>query len=167
MGVNHDAIPLFKRSSRRPALMIPRGGELESDAVDNNVNTMETEPSPEPEITTAASLSVPAASKAIVALTSVGKYYSQQLELRPILTKSYTAGFIFGLSDFFAQKIERSNDVNGSGSKMDWTRLITSVLVGLLYFGPAAHYWYEWIFRLLPATTLVSTLHKAFWGQGT
>ena len=48
---------------------------------------------------------------------------------------------------------------------MDWTRLISTTLVGLLYFGPAAHYWYEWIFRLLPGTGLASTLYKAFWGQ--
>eukprot|EP00536_Pseudo-nitzschia_multiseries_P009695 jgi/Psemu1/201371/e_gw1.278.56.1 len=101
----------------------------------------------------------------MTALTSLGAFYSKQLELQPILTKSYTAGLIFGLSDFFAQKIERSDDVNGSSRSMNWTRVIASVLVGLLYFGPAAHYWYEWIFRLLPATTLISTLHKAFWGQ--
>jgi hypothetical protein len=92
----------------------------------------------------------------------IGKTYSQQLESRPIMTKSVTAGLIFGLSDLLAQSIEGSKDDN---SKLDWTRMVASTLVGLLYFGPAAHYWYEWIFRLIPGTTLVSTLYKAFWGQ--
>jgi len=176
MGVNHGSVPLFQRSSRRPDLMIPRGGQLETDAMDvdaMDIDATETEPSKESKTTTATAtntatatvISAPVVGKAIAALTSVGKFYSQQLELRPILTKSYTAGLIFGLSDYFAQKLERSNDVNGSSGKTNWTRTIASTLVGLLYFGPAAHYWYEWIFRLLPATTLVSTLQKAFWGQ--
>lgn len=168
MGANHGPVPLFQRSSRRPDLMIPRGGELETD-----VDSMETEASTESISNTAtathtasaAALTPSIAGKAIAVLATFGKRYSQQLELRPILTKSYTAGLIFGLSDFFAQKIERSNDVNGSSGAIDWIRTLASTLVGLLYFGPAAHYWYEWIFRLLPATTLVSTMHKAFWGQ--
>ena len=173
MGVNHGFVPLFQRSSRRPDLMIPRGGELETDIMD--LDAMEIEASIESKsttatttntATTAAALTPSMAGKAIAVLTTFGKRYSRQLELRPILTKSYTAGLIFGLSDFLAQKIERSNDVNGSTGKIDWIRTLASTLVGLLYFGPAAHYWYEWIFRLLPATTLLSTLHKAFWGQG-
>lgn len=49
--------------------------------------------------------------------------------------------------------------------KYDWTRTLTSCLVGFLYFGPAAHYWYEWIFSVLPGTSLVSTLQKAILGQ--
>jgi protein Mpv17 len=171
MGVNHGSISLFQRSSRRPDLIIPRGGELETGTID--ANAVETDSPTETKTTaatpgntaTAAALSPPLVGKVIAALTSAGKCYSQQLELKPILTKSYTAGLIFGLSDFFAQKLERSNDVNGASGKINWTRTLASTLVGLLYFGPAAHYWYEWIFRLLPATTLLSTLHKAFWGQ--
>lgn len=171
MGVNHGSVPLFQRSSRRPDLVIPRGGNLETDDID--ADTVENESPADSETTiatstktaTATALSPTVVGKAIAALACVGKCYSQQLELRPILTKSYTAGLIFGLSDYFAQKIERSNDVNGSSGKLDWTRTTVSILVGLLYFGPAAHYWYEWIFRLLPATTLLSTLYKAFWGQ--
>jgi protein Mpv17 len=47
----------------------------------------------------------------------------------------------------------------------DWVRTLTSTLVGLFYFGPAAHYWYEWIFSVLPGTSLASTLQKAILGQ--
>lgn len=97
-------------------------------------------------------------------LTTVGRIYTQQLDKFPILTKSYTAGLIFGLSDYIAQTIEK-NPEDKKGSKINITRLITSALVGLLYFGPAAHYWYEIIFALLPGSSLWSTLQKAFWGQ--
>lgn len=175
MGVNQGSATLFQRSSRRPEFMIPRGGELEVD--DEDVPSMETETLTESKPTTTATATTTTTASAVAitpsvigktmaVLTTFGKKYSQQLELRPILTKSYTAALIFGLSDFCAQKIERSNDANGSAGDIDWIRTLASTLVGLLYFGPAAHYWYEWIFRLLPATTLVSTMHKAFWGQG-
>ena len=172
MGVNQGSSPLFRRSSHRPEFMIPRGGELEVEDVD--VPSMETEPVTELKSTTSTATTTASAAavtpsvigKTMAVLTTFGAKYSQQLELRPIITKSYTAGLIFGLSDFFAQKIERSNDANGTSGDIDWIRTLASTLVGLLYFGPAAHYWYEWIFRLLPATTLVSTMHKAFWGQG-
>mmetsp|Transcript_112970 Transcript_112970/g.231195 ORF Transcript_112970/g.231195 Transcript_112970/m.231195 type:complete len:295 (+) Transcript_112970:164-1048(+) len=173
MGVNRGSVPLFQRPSRRPDLMIPRGGEQETEAVED-LDAVEPESPPTQakpvaatatNTATASALSIPVVGKVLATLTAVGKTYSQQLESRPILTKSYTAGLIFGLSDYFAQKIERSNDVNGSSGQMDWTRTIASTFVGLLYFGPAAHYWYEWIFKLLPAATLASTLYKAFWGQ--
>lgn len=113
-------------------------------------------------------------------LGTFSQFYTQNLDKFPIITKSVTAGVIFGLSDFLAQKIEQQNSSVRGDSKnkkkkggleptksfsMDWTRLMASALVGLLYFGPAAHYWYEAIFRLLPGTSLVSTLQKAFWGQ--
>jgi hypothetical protein len=46
-----------------------------------------------------------------------------------------------------------------------WSRVLSSAAVGLCYFGPAAHYWYYWIFKLLPSTTFVSTMQKAILGQ--
>mmetsp|Transcript_21879 Transcript_21879/g.60838 ORF Transcript_21879/g.60838 Transcript_21879/m.60838 type:complete len:294 (-) Transcript_21879:632-1513(-) len=172
MGIKRATMPLLHRSPRGPHLMIPRGGDQYSAALDVDApmeveSSAETEPAPArvANTATAATVAPPVVAKAMAALTSMGAFYSKQLELFPILTKSYTAGFIFGLSDYFAQKIETSNYVNGSSRSMNWTRVLASTLVGLLYFGPAAHYWYEWIFRLLPATTLISTLHKAFWGQ--
>ena len=38
-------------------------------------------------------------------------------------------------------------------------------LVGLLFFGPAANAWYSMIFKVLPSTSLISTLKKAILGQ--
>ncbi len=95
-------------------------------------------------------------------LATAGRVYTQQLDKFPIFTKSYTAGIIFGLSDYIAQKMENGPEKK---SKLNGTRLVASALVGFLYFGPAAHYWYEIIFALLPGSSLWSTLQKAFWGQ--
>jgi protein Mpv17 len=152
---------------------IPRGGQQEDNwgeaALDDSSDTAPTETTttniPTDTIklsTTAASVST--FSKIASVFATVGKTYSQSLEAHPILTKSCTAGLIFGLSDYLAQMIENSGETKANKS-FDWTRLVSTTLVGLLYFGPAAHYWYEWIFRLLPGTGLASTLYKAFWGQ--
>jgi protein Mpv17 len=84
------------------------------------------------------------------------------------LTKSVTACCIFGLSDFLAQRLEGSNmdgDKDKKPARVNYTRMISSMLVGLLYFGPAAHAWYAMIFKLLPETSLISTLQKAALGQ--
>ena len=93
-------------------------------------------------------------------LASLGAAYRASLEKQPIATKSFTAGAIFALSDWLAQRLERTES-----KSTDWKRTISSALVGLLYFGPAAHYWYEMIFQVLPGTSLVSTLQKAALGQ--
>ena len=102
-----------------------------------------------------------------------GRMYVNQLSFHPILTKSVTAGIIFGLSDLCAQSIENNNgNVDSSSSSssnstttLSYSRIFTSILVGLLFFGPAAHYWYSFIFHILPSTTLLSTIQKAILGQ--
>lgn len=148
---------------------VPRGGDQEGEVMAESSS-----PPTEPDTATVAEVptntlkasttvaSVSILSRVLTIFASIGKSYSTSLEARPILTKSCTAGFIFGLSDYLAQTIEGSKDDKAS---LDWTRLVSTTLVGLLYFGPAAHYWYEWIFRLLPGIGLASTLYKAFWGQ--
>ena len=95
-------------------------------------------------------------------LTTAGRTYTRHLDQYPIFTKSYTAGIVFALSDYIAQKLEKNS---GESKKMDKTRLLASTLVGFLYFGPAAHYWYEAIFAFLPGSSLWSTLQKAVLGQ--
>jgi len=124
----------------------------------------------------------------LTSVLSFGESYAKQLAARPIFTKSITAAIMFGLSDCVAQRLEhrglQSKSVpeikvtkSGSGSnnssdksamsvnQTDTTRVIVSVLVGLCYFGPASHYWYEWVFRLLPSSSIVSTMQKAALGQ--
>lgn len=96
-------------------------------------------------------------------VTSFVQFYSSSLVQRPIITKSLTAGILFAFSDFLAQSIENKNF--RCLQLLNWNRLICGALVGLLYFGPAAHYWYDMIFRLFPSTSFLSTLQKAAFGQ--
>eukprot|EP00980_Cylindrotheca_fusiformis_P013910 scaffold3618_cov129-Cylindrotheca_fusiformis.AAC.10 len=125
-----------------------RGGEVEM--------LGENEKSP-PEVS-ASFLNLSALTSSVAAL---GKVYNRELELRPIITKSWTAAVIFALSDYFAQRIERSKEEK----PFDQMRLVVSTLVGALYFAPAAHYWYNAIFYYLPGKGLVSTVQKAVLGQ--
>lgn len=94
-------------------------------------------------------------------LLSLGKQYSAALDRAPIMTKSLTAGCIFALSDYLAQRLENKQ----GKTKFDWPRTFTSAAVGLFCFGPAAHAWYQMIFRVFPGTGLLSTLQKASMGQ--
>lgn len=124
--------------------------------------TIPTSPSKETKLSIT---SIPAMSTLAAALTSMGKWYAQSLDKRPIFTKSITACGIFAISDYLAQRLEKASPSDSKEQTLNWTRLLSGAAVGLLYFGPAAHYWYEMIFQLLPGTTLVSTLQKAVMGQ--
>lgn len=102
--------------------------------------------------------------------SSLGSAYASWLERRPIITKSVTASLIFGLSDYLAQVLEARSSSSKAGNakptaSLNARRIIWAMAVGLLYFGPAAHVWYDNIFRLLPGTSLLSTLQKAALGQ--
>lgn len=96
--------------------------------------------------------------------------YTLSLQQYPIRTKSVTAGIIFAMSDGLAQLLTKSSPTSGDNNDtatttIVWTRILSSAAVGFFYFGPAAHYWYSWIFRILPSTSLFSTLQKAVLGQ--
>jgi protein Mpv17 len=97
----------------------------------------------------------------VAPLLSLGKQYSLALEQAPIVTKSVTAGCIFLLSDYLAQRLEKKE----AKGPYNWTRTLTTAAVGLFYFGPAAHAWYGMIFRAFPGTGLLSTMQKATMGQ--
>jgi protein Mpv17 len=108
-------------------------------------------------------------------LHQFSNHYSQLLQSYPIRTKSITAGCIFAMSDLLAQSLSKNSESdntkndstssNSDSNKIVWSRVFTSMAVGLFYFGPAAHYWYTWIFQILPSTSLVSTIQKAILGQ--
>lgn len=138
---------------------------------DFDVDTGEDAPAPATETAPSAGGPLPLAT-AMAPITSIlskaGSVYSASLAARPIMTKSFTACLIFGLSDWSAQHIESSKtdkSTDKKETKKNWTRIIVAALVGLLYFGPAAHSWYDMIFKILPGTSLVSTLQKATLGQ--
>ena len=96
---------------------------------------------------------------ALLGLEAAGHFYAASLSANPIITKSLTAGAIFTLSDCAGQTIAPSE-----GGR-DLKRTLTSTLVGLLYFGPALHYWLEMISKVLPGFDVKSTLIKTLLGQ--
>jgi len=83
--------------------------------------------------------------------------YTAALTEWPIATKALTSGVIFALSDVVAQRI--------AGDERDWWRAAVAGLVGLLYFGPSAHFWYELMEALYPGHDWRSTLAKTAAGQ--
>jgi protein Mpv17 len=154
----------------KPAILV-RGGDLvyestppEPAPLDEPSVVNRSRPTPAaPTTTSSVALAVSGLGAMAEVLTNVGRSYTQQLDKYPIFTKSYTAGVVFALSDYIAQRVEKTS--GGQGKKIDKTRLLASTLVGFLYFGPAAHYWYEAIFALLPGSSVWSTLQKAALGQ--
>jgi len=92
-------------------------------------------------------------------LAGLGAAYASALSASPIVTKSVTSGAIFALSDVAGQTIE------GSKGGADVQRTLTSGLVGLLYFGPALHYWLIMITHFFPGFDVKSTLLKTLMGQ--
>ncbi len=148
------------------AFDIPRGGASDGEGVTEENNQF-VEPTANEEVSkekvaSSATFLAPIAA----AFQIVGSSYSKSLVAYPIITKSLTAGLTFFLSDYTAQQIEKPKDEKEKNEwKHDWTRTLTSAAVGLFYFGPAAHAWYEMIFAILPGTGLFSTLQKAILGQ--
>lgn len=94
-----------------------------------------------------------------MSLSGLGTAYVSCLAANPILTKSITSGAIFALSDAVGQTIAPAPEGR------DLQRTLTSLLVGLLYFGPALHYWLWMITQLIPGGGVVPTLLKTLMGQ--
>jgi protein Mpv17 len=170
---------LTTTSTLSPRLVTLRGGQqeqaqdAESDHIDLDMDSSSTE---ETTVPVAASKETQSSSgkarllaSVAIPLTSFGNWYAASLIRSPILTKSVTAGITFALSDILAQRLEKqpidADDKLKARRKLVWTRIAASAAVGFFYFGPAAHYWYEWVFRILPGTTLPSILQKAALGQ--
>ena len=165
-----------------------RGGEQQQSLQSNNKSTSaqtstKDQPQSSPPMASSTTTTISTFPLTAMAL-AMGKFYATALTKHPIWTKSITSCVIFGLSDYLAQRIEgrgsssssttnaarkeeeeRATQTLSSTDELNWTRLLTSMAVGLIYFGPAAHFWYNWMFQLFPNTGLVSTLQKAAMGQ--
>lgn len=68
--------------------------------------------------------------------------YLQQLEKRPLKTKAVTAGVLAGSSDLLAQRL--------SGGSINWRRTLAIALYGVVWSGPAGHFWQQALERLFP-----------------
>lgn len=165
------------------SLVLLRGGEqeeqdhvaeLNDDSVEENLYHTDSKSIDDENPSTASQSSSSTATSTLMSvavltpLSSIGSFYAHQLRTHPIQTKSVTAGIIFGLSDYFAQTIERDkddDDVGKNKKEIVKSRILTSFIVGLCIFGPAANKWYSTMFQVWPSTALLPTLIKAFLGQ--
>lgn len=77
--------------------------------------------------------------------------YSEQLQLRPIRTKSLTAGTLAVIGDLIAQGIERcfADDDDGAGG-LDGRRVFAMFIEGSCFSGPIMHYAFEAYEHLFP-----------------
>ena len=80
-----------------------------------------------------------------------------------MITKSITAGVIFAASDIMAQWLEHYRIA--SGRRIAWHQVTASSLVGLCFFGPAAHLWYGAMQRSFPGGQASSVAAKLCLGQ--
>ena len=92
-------------------------------------------------------------------VATLGAVYSNSLTTAPIVTQSLTAAGTFALSDAAAQAIAPPKEGR------DAVRTITTALIGLLYFGPALHFYLRFVYSLFPGTGLRATLLKTLFGQ--
>ena len=90
---------------------------------------------------------------------SAGAAYSMALVAKPLLTKAVTSAAIFGLSDTAAQALAPP------AAGWDGKRTVVTMLIGLVYFGPALHYYLEFITWLIPGDGIRQTLLKTLAGQ--
>jgi hypothetical protein len=62
--------------------------------------------------------------------------YSEVLEEAPVLTKALTSATVYSIGDIIAQRSE------GAG-RLDWLRIVRSLLAGFIGHGPLSHIWYN------------------------
>ncbi len=75
--------------------------------------------------------------------------YSEQLELRPILTKSVSSGTLAVIGDLIAQGIEWCLDDDGAGG-LDGRRVFAMFIEGSCFSGPTMHYAFAVYEHLFP-----------------
>ena len=112
-------------------------GTRNSDIEENEVE-MVIESQPLPEKATAQTSSIKSALSSTMIISPLSNIlkvitvtYTKQLTSRPILTKSLTAGIVFGLSDYCAQLIEKNGEEEDSNGTMGivFSRILTTFLV--------------------------------------
>jgi len=93
-------------------------------------------------------------------ITTLWSWYSNQLKINPIRTKSLTSGCITGLADLIAQNGRRALDKSGlsDGSPnnnnqpskdIDLRRSAYMAIYGMGFVGPISHFWHSTLERIL------------------
>ncbi|PWA35792.1 mpv17/PMP22 [Artemisia annua] len=87
-------------------------------------------------------------------------WYLKMLDMRPLLTKSVSAGVIYGVADLTTQIMT----MEASGS-LSLIRTFRIAMFGLLILGPAQHVWFNYLGKILPKRDMITTLKKLIVGQ--
>jgi Mpv17 / PMP22 family len=96
-------------------------------------------------------------------LSSFLSWYSQQLDRRPLLTKSISAGLIGSSGDWICQYLSRhaALAVDSPTQPYDWYRTGRFFVMGSLWVAPITSYWYTALAtRLVPGKTSVIRVTK-------
>ena len=89
---------------------------------------------------------------------SVWKTYCDLLESNPLPTKLITSGVISFSGDLLSQTLF-------SQEAFDISRCIRYTTAGTLLVGPTLHYWYRYLNRVIPGTSLVVNLKRLIFDQ--
>ncbi|KAM0007916.1 hypothetical protein Hdeb2414_s0015g00440771 [Helianthus debilis subsp. tardiflorus] len=87
-------------------------------------------------------------------------WYLRMLDVRPVITKSVSAGLIYGAADLTAQSMTIV-----AFSSLDLIRTLRMAMFGLFILGPAQHLWFNFLGRILPKRDMTTTLKKLIVGQ--
>ncbi|XP_076919267.1 uncharacterized protein LOC143579999 [Bidens hawaiensis] len=87
-------------------------------------------------------------------------WYLRMFDIRPIITKSISAGLIYGAADLTAQSM-----TIGAFSSLDLIRTLRMATFGLLLLGPVQHVWFNLLGRILPKRDMTTTFKKLIVGQ--
>lgn len=87
------------------------------------------------------------------------RWYNQQLEERPLVTKSLTSMLLVGAGDIVCQKLVEGNET------FDPSRWARAAFLGGVWVGPVLHLWYNQLARLIPGSGIAVTLKRLILDQ--
>eukprot|EP00741_Cyanophora_paradoxa_P002694 tig00000615_g2614.t1 len=94
-------------------------------------------------------------------LNKFWRWYKNELDTKPIFTKSYTSAVIFTASDITSQLISN----RGTDKPLDCLRTSKMALFGFVYNGPVLHYWFNILQGLIKGTALPAIIGKTLIDQ--
>ncbi|CAH1429742.1 unnamed protein product [Lactuca virosa] len=87
-------------------------------------------------------------------------WYLKMLDVRPLYTKSISAGLIYAAADLTAQMMTME-----SWGSLNIIRTLRMSMFGLFFLGPAQHVWFNFLGRILPKRDMTTTFKKLVVGQ--
>uniref|UniRef100_A0A7R9WT51 Peroxisomal membrane protein MPV17 n=1 Tax=Craspedostauros australis TaxID=1486917 RepID=A0A7R9WT51_9STRA len=117
------------------------------------------------------------------------EWYSEKLETHPLITKGITAGFISSTGNLLAQRIAHEKEKAGTLEEqehaakdpshpqhrqmamqegefeIDWAKTGRFAFLNVVLVAPVLHYWYQFINRSVPGSSLTRVLQRVFWDE--